>query len=208
MTLYERLISLDDLQRVDLMLVMAGRMERKQYGLDLFRAGLAPRLVLSVGRFEVSKMRWLDLPGFQDLVQLRDRTPPDERHFFMSFDSFGVRIQKAKLARWNTYGEALAFRKLISQEQARTVMVISTDVHLRRVALTFRRVCRDMPVQFVHCPVPSELSSVTKHSWWTRSRDRRFVLKEAVKLIGYKVILLMPDWVVHRLMPLKTDLAG
>ena len=126
----------------------------------------------------------------------------------MSFDRSRVCVQKAKLARWNTYGEALAFRNLILQEQARAVMVISTDVHLRRVALTFRKVCRDMPVQFVYCPVPSELSSVKKHLWWRRSGERRFVLKEAVKLIGYKVIFLMPDWAAHRLMRLKKGFVG
>lgn len=34
----------------------AGKMERKDYGLELYQVGLLPRLVLGVGRFEVSKM--------------------------------------------------------------------------------------------------------------------------------------------------------
>ena len=36
-------------------------MERKVYGLELFRAGVSPKLVLSIGRFEVSIMRNLNL---------------------------------------------------------------------------------------------------------------------------------------------------
>src|ERR1035438_7158796 len=54
---YESLTRNDSVQPVDLIFVMAGRMERKHYGLELYRAGVAPQLVLSVGRFEVSKVR-------------------------------------------------------------------------------------------------------------------------------------------------------
>jgi uncharacterized SAM-binding protein YcdF (DUF218 family) len=79
---------------------------------------------------------------------LRDKTRPDERHFFVSVDSAGIRIDKARAPRWSTYGEALALRKFLEQHPARTVMVISTDVHLRRVALTFANVFRKVPIEF------------------------------------------------------------
>ena len=57
----------------DLIFVMAGRMARKHYGIELFRAGIAPLLVLSTDRFEVSKMSKLGLAGFDELIALRDR---------------------------------------------------------------------------------------------------------------------------------------
>ena len=81
--LYENLTRNDAVQPVDLIFVMAGRMERKQYGLELFRAGVSPKLVLSIGRGEVSKMCNLDLEGIDDLMIMRGQTSPDERHFFM-----------------------------------------------------------------------------------------------------------------------------
>ena len=203
LALYESLTLIDQVQAVDLIVVMAGRMERKQYGLHLLRAGMTPHLILSVGRFEVSKLKGLELSGFEDLLRLRDYTRPDERHFFVNVDSSGVLAQKVKLARWNTYGEALALRDCLKGGKARRVMVVSTDIHLRRVAFTFRKVFRDMPVEFLYCPVPSTLSSVKKDSWWTRADDRRYVLKEVMKLAGYRVILSMPAWAVRRLMRLK-----
>ena len=95
---------------------MAGRMERKQYGLELYRAGIAQRLVLSVGRFEVSKMSRLELDGFRELVALRERTQPDERHFFTRVDLSGIHIERAKLQRWSTYGEALGLRQFLEAE--------------------------------------------------------------------------------------------
>ena len=60
---------------VDLIFVMAGKIGRKHYGIELFRAGVAPRLVLSIERFEVSKMGQFGLEGFDELIALRDRTP-------------------------------------------------------------------------------------------------------------------------------------
>ena len=54
--LYERLTRNDDPAPADLIFVLAGKMERKRYGLELYRARSAKRLILSVGRFEVSKL--------------------------------------------------------------------------------------------------------------------------------------------------------
>jgi hypothetical protein len=70
--LYERLMLSDTPAPADVIVVLAGKMERKQYGIDLYRAGLAPRLILSVGRFEVSKMPVLNLEKTSELLTRRD----------------------------------------------------------------------------------------------------------------------------------------
>jgi DUF218 domain-containing protein len=173
---------------------MAGRMERKQYGLDLLRFEVTPRLVLSVGRFEVSKLNGLRAGWVEELQQLRNSTRPHQRHFFVTVTSSSVRIEKTKLARWNTYGEALALRDFLRNENACRVMVVSTDIHMRRVALTFSKVFRNTPVLFFYRPVPPTLSSVQKERWWTRSADRRYVLSEIIKLAGYRVVLSTREW--------------
>jgi hypothetical protein len=199
---YDSLTRDDAGQPADLIFVMAGRMERKQFGLELFRAGISPRLVLSVGRFEVRKMRSLGLEGFDELIMLRDQTRPEERHFFMNVDASGVRIERARLPLCNTYGEALGFRRYLEQVKVRRVIVVSTDVHLRRVSLSFAKVFRGEPVEFIYRPVPSCLSSVRKEGWWSRPNDRRFVLLEALKLAGYSVILCLPSKFSRRIMQL------
>lgn len=200
LALYEYLTVTVDPQPVDLVFVMAGRMERKRYGLNLFRSGLAPTLVLSVGRFEVSKLQHLQLDGYEELVKLRDQTPPDDRHFFITITSSGIRFERTKLPKWNTYGEVVAFRDFVKHRNARRVMVVSTDIHLRRVALTFRSVFHRAEIQFLYCAVPSSLSSVQKIHWWIRSPDRRYVISELIKLAGYRVILFFPAWAVHWVM--------
>jgi hypothetical protein len=42
-------------QSADLIFVLAGRVYRKEYALDLFRQGLAPRILFSVSRFEIRR---------------------------------------------------------------------------------------------------------------------------------------------------------
>jgi DUF218 domain len=203
MNLYKSLTQNDAVQPADLILVLAGRMERKQYGLELYRAGMAPRLLLSVGRFEVSRMHQLDLPGIDRLIAMRDGTPPDERNFFVEVDSTDVRIEKADLPRCSTYGEALALRRRLEPCRVSRVMVISTDVHLRRVASVFAKMFRHVSVEFLYCPVPSRFGFLQENGWWRRPNDRRFVLKEAIKLVGYWMILSTPEWAVRRLMRVK-----
>jgi len=201
--LYESLTRNDPVTPADLIFVMAGRMERKRYGLDLYRAGLAPRLLLSIGRFEISKMGTLDFAETPRLVAERDRTPPDQRHFFCEIAAAGTRIEKARLPRWNTYGELLGLRAYLDRHPAARILIVSTAVHLRRTALAFQRIFRGLPIEAHFCPVPPELSSVGREAWWTRRYDRRFVLKETGKLAGYSAILKLPDWMVRRVMRLR-----
>ena len=153
--LYDSLTRNDPVQNVDLIFVMAGRMDRKPYGLELYRARTASRLILSVGRFEVSKIKRLQLPIFDELILLRDQTAPHERHFFIEMNGSGCHVHKVKLPRWNTFGEALAFRTFVSGQNLQRVMIISTDIHLHRTALVFGKVFRNTPLHFVYCAVPS-----------------------------------------------------
>ena len=202
--LYDSLTRNDPVRPVDLIFVLAGRMERKPYGLALYRAGLAPRLLLSVGRFEVGRMRAVDFEKTAELIAERDRAAPSDRHFFCEITGGGTRIERVHLRSWNTYGELLGFREFLARDPPRSVMVISTDVHLRRVAAVIRRVFRDPPPGVCYCPVPAAASSVRRTEWWTRRGDRNLVLSEAVKLAAYRAILTMPEWLIRRLMRLKS----
>jgi hypothetical protein len=186
--LYDRLTRNDPVQPSDLIYVMAGRHDRKVYGLELFRAGVAPRLLLSVGRYEVSRFPTLRIPGTEELLAMRDATPPEQRHFFVELSAGGVRIERAGLAQWSTSGEVAALRRFLTGHSLRRLVVVSTDVHLRRVAFTFGRAFGRTAVEFLYCPVPSRQQVLQREQWWTRPKDRRFVLSESVKLAGYHVL--------------------
>jgi uncharacterized SAM-binding protein YcdF (DUF218 family) len=198
--LYESMTVSGSLAPADLIFVMAGRPERKQYGLELYRAGIAPRLLLSIGRSEVGRMHALGLEGIGDLTALRDRTPPGERHFFVGVDATGIRIEKARLAAWNTYCELVGLRRWLEKEGPLRLIVVSTDIHLRRVAFTARKVFPGTGPGICYEAVPPRLAPVKKEAWWTRPSDLRFVLKEMVKLAGYRAILSAPACIFERVM--------
>ena len=201
--LYKHVTLNDAPQPVDLVFVLAGRMERKRYGLELYGAGVAPRLLLSVGRFEVSKMATLEFKALDELIAQRNRLAPGDRHFFCEINASGIHIERPKLRRWNTYGEILALREFLEPEMPRSPIVVSTDVHLRRAALTVAKVFRGVPITVRYCPVPARLSSLRKDQWWTRLEDRRYVLSETIKLAGYRLILSMSEGMIRRIMRLK-----
>jgi hypothetical protein len=85
---YQTLTSDDQPKPVDLIFVMAGRIARKHYGIELLRSGMAPRLVLSIERSEVSKMSKFGLEGFDELIALRD-APARSALFLLKMRSGG-----------------------------------------------------------------------------------------------------------------------
>ncbi len=204
--IYERLTLRSAPEPADVIFVLAGKMERKRYGVELYDAGIATRLLLSVGRFEIGKIGALQLPFVAELTRKRDSIPPRQRHFFCVVDRVGTRIMNPHLHRWNTWGEVVAFREHLASNPATRVIVVSTDIHLRRVALTFRSVFGASGEKFVYCPVPEAQSSVSKNGWWTRGNDRRYVIAETVKLIAYRVILLLPEVMIRWCMGLPEGL--
>jgi DUF218 domain len=187
--LYQCLARSDEARPGDLIVVLAGRFERKHYGLELYRAGIAPRLLLSVDRFEVSRMAHFPIAGMDELLSLRAATPPAARHFFVEVSAAGTRIEKAQLSRSGTYGEVAALRRYLHNGTPGRLIVVSTDVHLRRVAFTCARIFGREAAGFRYCAVPARLQQpLDADSWWRRRQDRRFVLSEMVKLAGYHVL--------------------
>lgn len=183
--LFDFLAKGQPLQPSDCIFVFAGKPERKIHGLWLWRQGLAKALILSVGRFEWRKFPELGLPEDGGLRQLVEATAPAERHFFVTLSGAGascVRVAKRPLG---TRSEALALREAVDREGYGSVLVVSTSVHLRRAALTLRRIFRDRPVEFTFVAVPEDRSSVRRADWWKSARSRNLVIPELLKLGCY-----------------------
>ena len=123
----------------DLIFVLAGLPERKTFALELFQQGIAPRLILSVGRFEVRQM---DRFGFRDL-NLREKVAgmvPRERHFFIELSGTSRAIVLAGIPQIGTFAELSALATCLAAQQAHSLLIISTSIHLRRVRWCCRRI--------------------------------------------------------------------
>jgi hypothetical protein len=168
----------------DLIFVLAGRPERKPYGLQLFQSGLAPRLIFSVGRYEARQAAWqpIEIPG---LLELREKTPPPQRHFWADFNQGNTVVSLAGLVKTNTYWELHALGSYLQPDVPRRIAIVSTSIHLRRVRFCCRRIASLKSSTLLFLPVPEDQSSFTRDGWWKHADQLTFLLSEYVKLAVY-----------------------
>lgn len=183
-----RFLSIDDAPAVcDLILVLAGRIERKPYGLKLFQQQLAPRLIVSVSRHEVRQAaQQLSVPA---LLELRDETPPLQRHFWIDCCGGQQQIVRAEgIRRSSTFWELHALACYLGREAPKRIAIVSTSVHLRRVKLCCRKIPEFGGTDMLFLPVPESLSSFAKERWWEHLDHWSYVLSEFAKLTVYALL--------------------
>ena len=130
----------------DLIFVLAGRVHRKVYGLELLRQGLAPRILFSVGRFEIRRFSKMPLPVSLDLLKIAQEVPPPQRHYFVCFQGQEVRVEHVLPGRFGTLTEIAALaRWLDANPEVRSVIVISSASHLRRIRMCCRSLLKGNP---------------------------------------------------------------
>ena len=165
----------------DAIFVLAGRQQRKVHGIELWRVAYAPELILSVGRFEWRRFYELGLPGDGGLRKLIDSVPPVERHFFVRVWKNRAESLAVAKGRYGTLTEALAAASLLRKGEYRSLMVVSSGFHMRRVALAFRRAFRGSGTKLVFTAVPDE-----------PPESRSELLTELRKYFLYRLLLLYP----------------
>ncbi len=195
-------LSQADLPRsADLIFVLAGRVHRKEYALELFRQGLAPRLLFSVGRFEIRRFSKMPLPAPLDLLKMAQEVPPPQRHYFVSFDGQEVGVKHILPGRFGTLTEIASLgRWLDANSTIRSVLVISSAGHLRRVRMCCRSLLKtDTKFAFLAAPVdppePSVPETVGVPEGLNQLEERvdppslRADLQELFKVTAYWVLL-------------------
>jgi len=135
----------------DLIFVLAGGEERKVLGLELFRDGQAPRMILSTSRFEIRKFVDLPLPLCVDLGRTAFALPPRLRYFFVAFEEDSASIERIPHGRFGTWSEIVALAVwLRARPQVRSLLFVSSQLHLRRVAACSRALLpADLRVEFL-----------------------------------------------------------
>jgi uncharacterized SAM-binding protein YcdF (DUF218 family) len=123
----------------DLIFVLAGRVYRKEYALELFRQGLAPGILFSVGRFEIRRFSKMALPVPLDLLKLAQELPPPQRHYFAFFEGQQVQTQHVLPGRFGTLTEIEALARWLGEHpEIRSVLIVSSGPHLRRIRMCCR----------------------------------------------------------------------
>jgi len=142
-----------DSQPVDLIHILGGQMERLDYGIELYEAGISPRLFITGGIDDVLKYREYALDRG---VHAEDIFPKESQAL-------------------TTYEEALALKQFLDQEQAiHSVMVVSSPYHMRRSQLIFEWLLGNR-VKLQFRPVPFERSGHQRR-WWADPGSRQSVI--------------------------------
>ncbi len=129
----------DRARPADLIFVLAGQMSRKHYALQLFREGLAPRLLVSVDRFEIRRFSKMALPVQLDLLKLAQDMPPPQRHFFVLLQGGGCHVKHVQPRRFGTLTEIVSLaRWLDANPEVQSIILISNETHLRRIRMCCR----------------------------------------------------------------------
>jgi hypothetical protein len=180
------LVAGDVAEPCDVIFVLAGRPERKPYGSQLFQQRLAPRLIFSVGRFEVRQTAAaFELPG---LISTRDETQPAQRHFWVDCTKGSREVHRASLKQHNTFWELSALAAYLAPEPPHRIALVSTSIHLRRMRFCCRRIPFFQERTVFFLAVPEETSSFKCDRWWERGSHWSYVAQEYVKLAGYHLI--------------------
>jgi uncharacterized SAM-binding protein YcdF (DUF218 family) len=167
----------------DCIFVLAGKQDRKSYGVKMWRFGYAPQLILSVGRFEWRKFSELGLESNGGLVCKVEQTTPKKRHFLVRLDRQEVFCTLAQTGIFGTRSEARALAAYLRDMPVRSLLILSSPVHLRRVALAFRRAFHKSGINltFVAAPdKPSFASSAACAEVWS----------ELLKYLVYRILFL------------------
>ena len=177
----------EQLRSCDLIVAVAGRPERKSFALECFQQGLAPRLILSVARYEVRRTAALAVPG-PELLALRDATRPAERHFWIDFANGESLIRRAELKKTGTFGELQALAAYLDPHSSSKIALISTSLHLRRIQFCCSRIPFYRTRDVLFWAAPASDSSINREQWWRHGSGCKYLLSEYIKLGGYKLL--------------------
>ena len=170
----------DPLEPADLVFVLAGSsVERWLEAADLYKAGIAPRIILSPGMRE---------PAEDDLARRGIRIPTSAEIARVALVQLGVPAGAiAILPRPvdNTAQEAAALTQLLAPATPQRVLVVTSKYHTRRTRFAFRRAFAGTPVDIrVRA---TRYDRATPARWWERRQDFRFVTSELQKLVAYRL---------------------
>lgn len=147
-------------EKVDVLIALSGDSERELYAAQLYRSGLAPKIIMS-GCGSWSR-------------QMAERAV-----------RAGVKAQDIILEEKseNTYQNAVYSRDIVLTHNFKSAIIVTSPYHARRTRLIFGRVFRNTGVKLLYCSTSD--SGFNVDGQCKRESDRRIVQREYLKLIYY-----------------------
>ena len=168
----------------DCIFVLAGKQERKVYGIKMWRFGYAAQLILSVAGLEWRRFSELNLDSDGGLASLAANASARRGHFFIRLDPQEAFCAPVGRGFWGTRSEARALGLYLRDLPVHSLLVVSSPAHLRRVALIFRRAFRKSGLQLTFVAVPEQPS-------FADSTIRREIWVEFCKYLLHRLLFFL-----------------
>lgn len=154
------LVVQDRLTKVDVLVTLGGDSERELYAAELYRQGLAPKIIMSGCGSSASKMA--------------------KRAVKTGVNAGDVILEERAES---TYENALYSKNIISAQDFKSAIIVSSPYHMRRTKLVFERVFKNTGVKLLYSPTKD--SGFNVDGLCKSERDRAIVKREYIKLIYY-----------------------
>lgn len=159
--LLAKLLVVDDRpEKVDVLITLAGDSERDLYAAELYRLGLAPKIIMSGCGSSAWKMA-------KRAVNIGVR----ERDIIVE--------EKSE----STYQNAVYSRDIVLAQNFKSAIIVTSPYHMRRTKLVFGRVFRNTGVELLYCSTRD--SGFNVDGQCKSEIDRQIVRREYTKLVYY-----------------------
>ncbi|MCU0641634.1 MAG: YdcF family protein [Candidatus Margulisbacteria bacterium] len=165
--LADHLVVRDSLDRADLIIVLSGdnNGERVAEAVGLYKAGYAPRLLMSGGplAWHLTAAQWMKKQAVESGVP-----------------AAAISLQAESRS---TLEDAIFSLPQVKESGARSVILVTSPYHSRRAAVVFRKVFAPAGIRVIS--YPCRRSEFNPDRWWTRHEDTGFVVWEYVANVLY-----------------------
>lgn len=141
----------------DVIIVLSGGEGRLEKGVTLYKDGFAPYLLLSNGSVEQLYERALQLGVPKDSILLENQST-------------------------STLENARFSKEVMLKHQFHSVIVVSSNFHMRRVKVLFDRTFKNSNIQLIYSSGVNP--SYDPNQWWMTKKDRNTTFAEYIKLVG------------------------
>lgn len=157
----------DVLSKADAIVVVSGDSDRIKHAVDLYKRGLAHKLILSGAAQEGFTSNALAMQLEASLSGI-----PNE----------AIMLEEKAT---NTYENALFTKEIIKSQGLKSLILVSSPYHQRRVYETFNYVLRGDGVLIQNSP--SIYSNWKVRNWWLSETNTHFTNEEILKMLWIKI---------------------
>lgn len=153
----------DNLVSADAIVVVSGDGDRMKHAIDLYKKGLAPKLILSGAASDGLTSNALAMHLEASAAGILDEAV--------------IMEEKAR----NTFENAQYTKEIIQNQGMDNIILVSSPYHQRRVYETFKSVFKGSGVKLQNSP--SVYSNWNSHNWWGSEREAYLTQSEVGKIL-------------------------